>query len=341
MMKKKLIAITLAALTLFSLTACAKAPEAPAAGGEPAAAAKTDFPKRPIEMVIPFGTGGASDIFARQYSQIVEKYIGKPLTAVNKGGAGTIEGLTYAYGAPADGYTVLEITPSLLIVEAQGKSSVKFRQEFEPIMRVQSDVVAFGVAAKSQFQTIDELMEFAKANPKKLKIGGLSPGGLDDYIANGFASAAGIEWTYVPYKSGSELKAAVLGGELDVYQDKLISFLPLVESGDIRPLVVLNDKKLDAVAALKDVPSSVEKGVDFTQGSWRGFVVRKGTPPEVKQILIDTFQKAYEDPAYKEMEEKEMTNVRPGYMTAEEFGKSWDAEFEAYVEVFKKTGVIK
>lgn len=339
MLKRKWLALALSAIVLLSFAACGQAENA---SEDPAAQpTTTDFPKRPVEMVIPFGAGGASDIFARQYAQIAEKYLGKPITAVNKGGAGTIEGMTYAYGAPADGYTILEITPSLLIVEAQGKSDVKFREEFEPLLKVQSDVVAFGVTSKSDFQSIDDLIEYAKANPKELKIGGLSPGGLDDYIANGFALEAGIEWTYVPYKSGSELKAAVLGGELDVYQDKLISFLPLVESGDIRPLIVLNDTKLDMVPALKDVPASVEKGIDFTQGSWRGFVIKKGVPEDVKAILIDVLQKAYEDPEYKAMEEKEMTNVRPGYMTAADYGKSWDEEYESYVEVFKAMGIIQ
>lgn len=338
-MKTKLTALALVMLLFVSLTACGQ--KQPAPGGTDTAAPKTDFPKRPVEMVIPFGAGGASDIFARQYAQIAEKFLGKPITAVNKGGAGTIEGMTYAFGAPADGYTILEITPSLLIVEAQGKSEIKFRTEFEPLLKVQSDVVAFGVSSKSPHQTIDDLLAYAKANPKQLKIGGLSPGGLDDYIANAFALEAGIEWTYVPYKSGSELKAAVMGGELDVYQDKLISFLPLVESGDIRPLVVLNDTRLEMVPELKDVPSSVEKGINFTQGSWRGFAIKKGVPEEVKAVIIDVLQKSYDDPAYKEMEEKEMTNVREGYMNAEEFGKSWDAEFESFVEVFKAMGIIK
>jgi putative tricarboxylic transport membrane protein len=299
-----------------------------------------NYPRRPIEMVIPFGTGGASDIFARQFSQIATKYLGKPLVAVNKGGAGTIEGLLYAFSAPADGYTILEITPSVLIVEAQNRSSVKFREEFEPIMKVQADVVLFGVSAKSPYKTLEDLITFAKANPKKLKIGGLSPGGLDDYIANGFAREAGIEWTYVPYKSGSELKAAVLGGELDVYQDKLISFMSLASGGDVRPLVVLNDKRLD-IPELKDVPCSVEKQINFTQGSWRGFVVRKGTPPPIKKIIIEAFQKAYDDPEYKEMEKKEMTNIVPGYMKADEFGKSWDTAVESYAAIFKELGLVK
>lgn len=321
----------------LALTACSSSKGDSNVDGtkQPAEAEKTDYPKRPIEMVIPFGAGGASDIFARQYAQIVEDYIGQSITCVNKSGAGTIEGMTYAYGAAADGYTILEITPSLLIVEAQNKSSIKFRSEFEPIMRVITDVVAFGVSKDSPFQTFDELLEYAKENPGKLKIGGLSPGGLDDYIANGFAKEAGIEWTYVPYTSGSEVKAAVLGGELDVYQDKLMSFLSLAESGDIRPLIVLTESRLETVPLLKDVPCSVEKGINFTQGSWRGFCIKKGVPEDVKQIIIDAFQKAYEDPRYKEMEEKAMA-VASGYLNAEDFKKAWDEEYNGYVEIFSK-----
>ncbi len=306
-----------------------------------AAALKTDFPKRPVEMVIPFGAGGASDIFARQYAQLAEKYLGKPITAINKGGAGTVEGMTYAYNAPADGYTILEITPSLLIKEALKASQINFRENFEPLLKVQADVQLIGVAAKSPFKTFEELRAFAKENPKKLKIGGLSPGGLDDYMQSGFSEAAGIEWTYVPYKSGSEIKAAVLGGELDVYQDKLISFLPLVASGDIRPLAVLNDTRLTQVAEIKDLPCSVELGINFTQGSWRGFAIRKGVPADVKAILIDALQKAYEDPGYKAMEEKAMTNIRPGYAKADDFAKMWDAEYQGYVTIFTKSGLIK
>ena len=299
-----------------------------------------DFPRRPIEMVVPFGPGGASDIFARQFAQIATKYLGKPITVVNKGGAGTIEGMIYAYSAPADGYTILEVTPSLPMVEARNASSIKFRAEFEPIMKVQADVQLIGVPKSSPFKTIEDLIAYAKANPKKLKIGGISPGALDDYIANGFARAAGFQWNYIPYKGASILKAAVLGGELDIYQDKIISFMSLVESGDIRPLVVLNAKRLD-VDLLKDVPSSVEKGINFTQGSWRGFVVKKGTPPEVKKIIIDAFQKAYEDPTYKEVEKKEMTNLVPGYETADQFRKSLDAEVENFREIFTALGLVK
>jgi tripartite-type tricarboxylate transporter receptor subunit TctC len=300
----------------------------------------SDFPRRPIEMVIPFGSGSASDVFARQYAQITEKYLGKPISCVNKSGAGTIEGLTYAYNAPADGYTILEITPSLLIKELMNESDIKFRASFEPLIKVQNDLQLFGVAKNSPYKTLEDLIAYAKANPGKLKIGGVSPGGLDDYIANGFARAAGFTWTYVPYKSGSEVKAAVLGGELDVYQDKMINFLPMAQSGDIIPLVVLSTKSYPDIPGLENCPSSVEKGINFTQGSWRGFVIKKGAPQDVKDILVKALTDAYGDAAYKEMEEREMTNLNPGFMKADDWEKDWDREYNSLEEVFKQLGLI-
>ena len=310
-----------------------------AAGGQEKSGA-TDFPRRPVEVVIPFGPGSASDVFARQYVQISEKFLGKPFTPINKAGAGTTEGMTYAYNAPADGYTILEITPSLLIKELMKDSPILFRSSFEPLLKVQNDLQLFGVHKNSPYKTLDDLIAFAKANPGKLKIGGISPGGLDDYIANGFARAAGFTWTYVPY-SGSQAKAAVLGGEIDVYQDKMINFLPMVQSGDIIPLVVLSEKSYKNIPGLENCPSSKEKGIDFTQGSWRGFVIKKGAPQEVKNILIDALQKAYADPAYKAMEEKEMTNLSPGYMEAADWAKEWDREYNSLEVVFRQLGLIK
>ena len=220
-------------------------------------------------------------------------------------------------------------------------SDIMFRASFDPLIKVQNDVQLMGVYKNSPYKTLDALIAYAKANPGKLKIGGVSPGGLDDYIANGFSRAAGFSWTYVPYTAGAEIKAAVLGGELDVYQDKMISFLPMVQSGDIIPLVILNDKSHPEIPGLENCPSSVEKGINFTQGSWRGFVIKKGAPQAVKDVLIDAMTKAYADPAYKAMEEREMTNLSPGYMNAADWVKDWDQEYNGLETVFRDLGLIK
>lgn len=104
--------------------------------------------------------------------------------------------------------------------------------------------------------------------------------------------------------------------------------------------MVLHDKRIN-VPELKDVPTSVEKGIKFTQGSWRGFVVKKGTPPDVKKAIIDAFQKTYDDPAYKEIEKKEMTDILEGFLKADDFRKSLDAEVEGFSVVFKELGLVK
>lgn len=344
-MKKLALVLSAALVISFAFTACGtkEAPSSVPSGSKSSSgistASNSDFPKRSVEMVIPFGAGSASDTFAREYAQIASKYLGKPINCVNMGGAGTVQGMTYVYNAPADGYTILEVTPSLLIKELLKASSIKFRQEFEPLLRVQSDVQLFGVSSSSQFKTLDDLLNYAKKNPGKLKIGGISPGGLDQFIADGFAKKAGISWTYVPYNSGSENKAAVLGNELDVYQNKMIDFLPLVQSGKIRPLVVLNDTKLN-IPGLENCVASKEAGIDFTQGSWRGFVAKKGTPKDVCAALISALQKAYQDPQYKKLEESQMTNIRPGHMEAKEWKADWDSEYNQFEDVFKSIGLL-
>ncbi len=321
---KRIISLAVATLTVMMMfTGCA--------------GVTNEYPNRPVEMIIPFGAGGASDIFARQYADITKDYLGTPITAVNKSGAGTVEGMAYAANLPKDGYTILEITPSVLIKDVTGE--FEFTQYFEPLIKVQNDVMVFGVAADSQFQTMEEVIAYAKENPGDLTIGGLSPGGLDDYIANGFAMEAGFDWTYVPYSGGSEIKSAVLGGELDIYQDKLSSFIPLIESGDIRALVVLSEERIDS-PLLTEVPSSVEMGIDFTQGSWRGFAIPTGTPEYEKEIIIKALTDAYSDPRYAELEESTKTNFSYGFLTPEEFGLSWQEEMDGLYAAFKEMGII-
>ena len=180
------------------------------------------------------------------------------------------------------------------------------------------------------------MLAYAKENPGKVKVGGTSPGGLDDFIVSGFAKAAGIELLYIPYNSAAETKAALLGGEIDIYQDKLISFLQMIQSDDVVPIVTLYDRRLEEVEEMKDVPCTVEKGINFTQGSWRGFAVKKGTPQEIVDYLEDVLKKCYDSEEYKETAEKDKSDIIPGYMPAEEFGKLWEEQLAAFREVFAK-----
>ena len=128
---------------------------------------------------------------------------------------------------------------------------------------------------------------------------------------------------FIPYKSGSEVKAAVLGGEVDIYLDKIISAVNYIREGSIKPLVVLNDERIEQVDAFKGVPSTVELGYNVTIGSWRGFCVKKGTPAEVKEYLMSEMKKVFDSAEYQAFAEQNLVNLRSGYLTDDEFGAQW------------------
>jgi tripartite-type tricarboxylate transporter receptor subunit TctC len=333
----KCIAASLLFASFAGITACSPKEADSKAGVQKDEKPALDYPRRAIEMVVPFGAGGSADIMARTVVQLMGNYIDKPINVVNKAGGGSTEGMVYASGQEADGYTILEITPSLPIIEAQNKAPVKFSENFVPIGNFQVDIQSFAVSKKNQnFQTLDEMLAYAKKNPGKVKIGGTSPGGLDDYIVRGFAESAGIQLLYVPYNSAAETKTALLGGEIDIYQDKLISFLQMLQSDDVVPIVTLYNRRLTEVDKMKDVPCSVEKGINFTQGSWRGFAVKKGTPPEIVKYLENILKQCYDSKEYKEMAARDNSDLIPGYMPAEDYGKLWISELEGFKTIFAK-----
>jgi len=309
-----------------------------AAEGGQEKGSKGVYPKRPVELVIPFGEGGASDIFARKFSELMSVDMPQPVMPVNKKGSGGLVGMLHAAQQKNDGYTILEITPSHVIADALEKSpEVKLMRDFEPLCRIQSDIYIIGVLAGSKFKSFEELVTYGRKN--EVTFAGISPGGLDDITLNALADATGMKIQFIPYKSGSEVKAAVLGGEVDIYLDKIISAVNYIREGSIQPLVVLNDERIDQIDAFKGVPSTVELGYDVTIGSWRGFCVKKDTPADVREYLMAEMKKVYDSAEYQTFAEQNLVNIRAGYLTADEFKAQWDKEYIMFDGIARKVGL--
>ncbi len=329
---KKLALLMATLLLTLSLSACGGSAEGKA---EDAAA---NYPEKPIELVIPFGEGGASDIFARKFAEIMADSIDQPIQPVNKKGSSGLVGMVYAAQQPADGYTLFEVTPSMVIADATGVSDdVKFMEDFEPLARIQSDIYILCVPEGSQFESFEQLVEYGKDNA--VTFAGVSPGGLDDMTLNALADATGIQIKFIPYASGSEVKAAVLGGEVDIYLDKVVSAINYIKDGKVEPVLVLNDERISKVEEFKEVPTSVELGYDVTIGSWRGFVVKKGTPQEIKDKLISVMKEAYDTEEYQDFAELNLVNIRDGYLDAKGFAEQWDKEYKKFSDIADKLGL--
>jgi len=296
------------------------------------------YPKKPIEMIIPFGEGGASDTFARKFANIMAKDMEQPIQAINKKGSSGLVGMVYAAQKPNDGYTVLEVTPSMVIADAlEVSDAIKFMRDFEPLARIQSDIYVLCLPAESKFKSFEDLVEYGQTNP--VTFAGVSPGGLDDLTLNALAAETGVDIKFIPYKSGSEVKAAVLGGEVDIYLDKIVSAVNYIKDGKVKPVVVLNEERITKVDVFKEVPTTKELGYDVTIGSWRGFVVKKGTPQEVKDYLIGKMEAAYATQEYQDFASMNLVDIRPGYLDAEGFYKQWESEYEKFDAVAKKVGL--
>ncbi len=313
----------------FTLLACV------VAGGIHAA----DYPKHPIEIVIPFGEGGASDTFARKFSEIINKELSQPTQPVNKKGGGGLVGMAYAYTQRPDGHTILEITPSHIIADVMNRSKVKLLKHFEPLVRIQSDIYVVGVVKNSKFKDFKSLVAYGRK--QQVTFAGISPGGLDDFTLKSLARATGIKLKFIPYKSGSEVKAAVLGGEVDIYLDKIVSAIGYIKDEAITPLVILNDKRITKLDVFKSVPTTVELGYDVTIGSWRGFVIKKGTPESVKVFLVEKMKKAYDSAEYQSFAEKNLVNIRPGFLGSREYKKFLEKEYKTFNQVAIDSGLKK
>src|SRR6056297_1095366 len=154
-MKKLLIIILILGLVLTTAVACSGG-EAADDGSENQEEAFT-YPERPIELVIPFGEGGASDTFARKFASIMSKDIPEPVQPVNKSGSGGLIGMIHAFQQENDGYTLLEVTPSHVIADVLNSSDdVKFLEDFEPLARIQQDLYILSVPAESRFNSFEE-----------------------------------------------------------------------------------------------------------------------------------------------------------------------------------------
>lgn len=256
-----------------------------------------DYPERPVEIIIPFGEGGASDIFVRDFSRLMQKDFHYGITFANISGQGGQYAMQKAQRSPADGYTILEITPSIIIhdiLENGGKK--KLMQDFVPIAKIQSDNYIVSFSKDSQYRSFEDMMKAKKG--KVVLVSGISKGGLDSIAVSLLAESTGVDFRLVPYKSGAEAKAGIVSGETSVYIDKVISALPMINKELVKPVLVLGDERL---RMLKDVPCSGELGLNTPITSWRAFMVRRETPKYIRRYINESVRKVMQSEEYQMM----------------------------------------
>jgi tripartite-type tricarboxylate transporter receptor subunit TctC len=296
------------------------------------------YPERAIEINVPFGVGGGSDTAARAVAEGLKPLLKVSLVITNMPGGGATKGMLYVSQQPADGYSLLAVTTSHLIDSVKPKTRSELLRDFDPLMRIQWDTSAVSISGDSKFKTLADLIEYGKKNPRMLKFAGTTPGGWAEIQTVAFFKKVGVEVTFIPFDSGAEIKAAIMGGHVTGAVEELAETLPLIEAGKLKSLAVIMEKRHPA---LPNVPCSAELGIDYTHGLMRAWAVKKGTPPDRFKYLHDVVKKSLDAPIYKKFVQDNHLYARPGYLGPEETRKYWGEEVKFFADVLKDLGYVK
>lgn len=262
-----------------------KATEAAADTTAAAAEKTTDYPNKPIDLVVPFAAGGNVDLSCRILAQELEKELGQPVNVLNKEGGGAVVGQTYAVTQKPDGYTMLALTSSYVTNVLSGATTYDM-DSITPIAEYCFDPELIVASEASGIETIEQFMEVGK---EKVLLNSTPGFSTSHHIASLiFTQKTGIEFEYMHTNGSAEQTVQLAGGHAEVGFTTYAGAASLIEQGKIKVLAICADERSDI---LPDVPTMKESGLDFVYGAYRGLAVPAGTPDEVVQLLSDTMAK--------------------------------------------------
>ena len=258
-----------------------------------------DFPAKDITLIVPWSAGGGTDTISRALVKNAKKYFGVNVNVVNKtGGMGAV-GMGAASTARPDGYTVGMITFQLSTFRMMGLAKLSYR-DYSLIQLVNQSPAAISVGADSKWNTLKEVMDYAKANPGIVTVGHSGAGGGWHLAIASIATMNDLKFNYVPFDGAAPTRTALIGGHIDVASTGIDEMLQLYKAGKVKILAVNN---LSRHALFPEVPTIEEAG--FPNPSpildWRGLGAPKDVPEDRMKILVDGFKQCFEDAEFQKL----------------------------------------
>ena len=274
--------ITTLALTLAASAACAQA-----------------WPSKPVTLLVPFPSGGSTDMIARTVQPKLTEEFGGTFIVDNKGGAGGTIGAAQVKRSAPDGYTILvsSLGPFVIgphLIKGAGYDPTK---DFDYITVAVQAPNVLAVPANSPHKSLADVMKFLKANPDKMTFASAGNGTSDHLTAELFWQETNTKGVHVPYKGGAPAMSDLLGGQVDATFMNINTGLPNIKAGKLRALAITSTKRSPL---LPDVPTMEELGFKgVTVYSWQAVAAPKGLPADIKAKLHETIVAALNDPANK------------------------------------------
>ncbi len=302
------------------------------------AIAQTPYPTRPVRITVPFGPGGIADITVRVVAEKLTEKLGQQFVIENLPGAGGITAARAALQATADGYTLALMTNGTAIsVPLFKKLPFNPVKDFEPVSSLGYFDFLFLTGGSSKYQSVADLVAFAKANPGALNVGTVNVGSSQNLSAELFKSMAGIDFTIVPYKTTPDLVIATTRSDVDLMIDSYASAKAMMMDKKIRALASSGPARSPVTPDLVTVDESGVKGFEVT--SWNAIFAPAGTPKEVIAILNKTIGEVMALPDVKKRLLE--LGIEAKASTPQELGDRLKSDIAKWTAVIDKAGIEK
>lgn len=302
------------------------------------AVAQTNYPTKPVRLIVPFPAGASSDLVGRLLAQKMAEQLGEQVIADNRSGAGGNLGIALVAKAPPDGYAVVIATASIAVAPSlyknPGYDAIK---DLAPVARLTTIPNILIVHPSVPAKTLREFVNLARASPGKLNFGS-GGAGTTNHLANELLKhLEKINIVHVPYKGTTQAMAAMMGGEVDQVVMPVTTAIPQIRTGKVRALVVLTDQR---VPQLPEVPTAKEAGVPgFVMPLWYGLFAPAAMPRDIVMRLNRAVVQALENAEVRKSLLAQGVNPWPG--TPEQLGTLLREDIERYGAVARSAGLPK
>ncbi|MDR2632853.1 MAG: tripartite tricarboxylate transporter substrate binding protein [Treponema sp.] len=304
---------------------------------------------RKLTLVCPWGVGGGADGTLRPLQPLLQDILGVPVEIVNVEGAGGANGVNFAQKQPADGYTYVLTTQSIILLDLQKILPFDYQKELQPVAKLVHStnlLISSKKAMQGKYNNFEEFIAYAKAHPQELSCAMLTATGQDSVsMKQTLAEALGVTISEVDkyvksvsYGGGAEMSSALVGGHISLGVAGGEEIQGLVASGDIVPLIAMSENR---VSSVPDVPCTKELGLNSYIGSWRAIYARTGTPQAAVDSLAAALKKAWDMPAYQEFLKNSGYLDRPGYAGREETQALAQSEYAIFTAYLKDIGILR
>ena len=323
------LAVHAAAALAFALAMPAAAQQASSTASGQA------YPVKPIRIISPYPAGGTTDILARLVGAKLTEDWGQQILVDNRPGGNTVIGSEALVRSAPDGYTLISILTSHVIVPSLVPTPYDPIKDFAPVATIASTQLVLVVHPSVPAKNLRELIALAKARPGQINYGSGGSGTVTHLAGEYFNMLAGVKTQHIPYKGSSQALVDVVGGQVQMYFSPPIVALSHVKSGRLRPLAATGDTR---ISALPQVPTAAEAGLKgFELNIWYGFLAPAATPKPIIDKLATEVAKVLALPSVKEQLVSQ--GMTPFVSTPEQFAALIRTDFAKYKKIASSANI--